>query len=58
MGFAVGTDVTEFKSFRQIVVDLDCTQLPFSPEYVLDDEVYFRAIESCFSWLFAERYPK
>ena len=42
---AVGIGIFKLETLRQVVVDLDGTQLPLAAEGVLDHEVQFRAIE-------------
>ena len=51
VGLVVGADVFKLKSFGQIVVELDGSQLPFSPDAISDDEVGLRPVERGFTRL-------
>src|SRR5262249_50709871 len=46
--------VSEIESVRQIVIDLDGAELPFTAEDVADDEVNLRSVKGRFTRLFAE----
>ena len=47
----VRTHIFKFKTFRQVVVNLNRTQLPTTTDSVFHHKVKFRTIESCFSIL-------
>ena len=42
---SVRVSVLELETLRQVVIDLDCTQLPLASDRILDHEVKFRPVE-------------
>ena len=51
VGFVVGTYVFQFKTFGQVVVHLNGTQLPLAANGVAHHEVQFGAVERSFAQL-------
>ena len=47
----VGTNVLQIKSLfaRQVVIELNRSELPFAANAITDDEVGFGAIKGCFA---------
>ncbi len=56
VGLVVSADVLEFETLWEVVVYLNCAELPFASDSVLDHEVEFRAVESGFAGLLDEGY--
>ena len=52
MVFSIASLVPQIKSFWKIVVHLNGSQLPFSTDNILDDEIDFRAIKRSLTLFF------
>ena len=48
----VTSGIFQFKTLRKVIVHLDCTQLPLSPDCILDHKVKFRTVERSLTVLY------
>ena len=54
----VGTGVGQIKALRQVVVDLDGSQLPLPPNYILNHKIDFGSVKSSLPRLLTRLYTK
>src|SRR5271166_6638156 len=54
----VRRDVSELETFRQIIVNLDGSQLPLAPNYVFNHEINLRSIKRRFPPFLGKGYSE
>ncbi len=52
MLLVVASDILEIETLRKIVINLDCSELPFPADCILHHEIQLRAIESSLTILY------